>query len=90
MAAKYEKLKELGCGSFGKAWLSLDKGSKRKCVLKEIKVAALSNKEIDQALAEVAILATCRHHNVIRYLDAYVDRQNCSLNIAMEYADGGM
>ncbi|XP_041357208.1 cytokinesis protein sepH-like [Gigantopelta aegis] len=89
MAGKYEKLKELGCGSFGKAWLALDKSTRTKCVLKEIKVSVLSDKEVDQALAEVSILARCRHHNVIRYADAYVDKRDGTLNIAMEYADGG-
>jgi NIMA (never in mitosis gene a)-related kinase len=55
--------------------------------VKIIKILKLSEKELDQALTEVSILARCKHVNIIKYQDAFVD--DGSLNIVMEYANGG-
>ncbi|XP_046543199.1 serine/threonine-protein kinase Nek6-like [Haliotis rubra] len=86
MAGKYGKLHLLGSGSFGQAWLVTNK-DKVKSVLKEIKLTSLSEKEVDQALVEVTVLAKCRNVNVVKYREAFVE-EKC-LKIVMEYADGG-
>ncbi|XP_046335298.1 serine/threonine-protein kinase Nek3-like [Haliotis rufescens] len=86
MAGKYEKLCLLGSGSFGQAWLVTNK-DQLKSVLKEIKLTSLSEKEVDQALVEVTVLAKCRHVNVVKYRETFVE-EKC-LKIVMEYADGG-
>ncbi|XP_050409828.1 probable serine/threonine-protein kinase nek3 [Patella vulgata] len=87
MAGEYEKLQVLGSGTFGTAWLANIKSSRKKCVLKEIKVSDMTKKGIDQAIIEVTVLARCRHENIIRYLGAFID-DGC-LFIAMEYAESG-
>ncbi|KAK6190468.1 hypothetical protein SNE40_002330 [Patella caerulea] len=87
MAGEYEKLEVLGSGTFGTAWLANMKSSRKKCVLKEIKVSDMTKKGIDQAIIEVTVLARCRHENIIRYLGAFIDG-GC-LFIAMEYAESG-
>ncbi|XP_052218811.1 serine/threonine-protein kinase Nek3-like isoform X2 [Dreissena polymorpha] len=87
MADKYNKLFELGSGSFGKAWVVLEKQTGRKCVSKEIQISGLGKKEMDRCVVEVWMLSICYHVNIVRYIQAYVS-DGC-LNIVMEYASGG-
>ncbi|XP_071941131.1 uncharacterized protein [Antedon mediterranea] len=87
MANKFEKIRVIGSGSFGQAWLVCSKQSKRKYVVKEMQVSNMTEKERNQALNEVSILARLKHKHVIRYRQAFVN--NGMLCIAMEYADGG-
>lgn len=49
----------------------------------------LSAKEKDNALNEVRILASINHPNVIGYKEAIFEDSTNSLNVVMEYADGG-
>ncbi len=74
-------------GTFGQAWLSRHLPSGHLCVVKSVATRGLSEKDKEQALNEVSVLARCRHVNVIRYRDAFVTMT--TLNIAMEYADKG-
>ncbi|KAK2156579.1 hypothetical protein LSH36_209g01027, partial [Paralvinella palmiformis] len=87
MAAKYQKLENIGKGAFGSAWLVLRRHTDRRYVLKEVPVRGMSTKAKKQALTEVKALSRCRHVNVIRYREAFVD--SAALCIIMEYADGG-
>ncbi|XP_076453647.1 uncharacterized protein LOC143288875 [Babylonia areolata] len=87
MAGEYEKLRLLGSGSYGKAWLVRCRSKKKQAVLKEIKLDSLSDKEMEQALLEVKILAKCRHVNIISYCEAFVSA--CRLHIVMEFAESG-
>ncbi|KAL8563476.1 hypothetical protein ACOMHN_011955 [Nucella lapillus] len=87
MAGQYEKVKLLGSGSYGKAWLANCRSKKRQVVVKEIKLDGLSDKEIEQALLEVKILAKCRHVNIISYCEAF--ESACCLHIVMEFAENG-
>ena len=50
-------------------------------------MGALNEKERQQTLTEVEVLARCRHVNVIRYREAFLE--DATLNIVMSYADGG-
>ncbi len=88
MAEKYSLVEVIGSGSFGRAWLAEQNANGKPCVVKEVQVVGLSKKARDQALTEVSALAKCKHINVIRYKDAFIDKM--SLNIVMEYADGGI
>lgn len=87
MAGKFEWLSVIGSGTFGEAWLAKCLSTKSKCVIKVIKIQKLSQKELDQCLTEVTILARCTHRNIVTYKDAFVDKS--ALNIVMEYAEGG-
>ena len=86
---RYSYRKVLGVGNYGKAWLVRSRGSNRPYVVKEVNVACMSEKERDQAINEVAILARLKHVNVIRYREAFVTRAGAVLAIVMEYADRG-
>lgn len=88
MAGIYELQNLIGTGTFGEAWIARNRKDNSKCVVKIVKILKLSERELDQALTEVSVLARCNHINIIKYLDAFVDEG--SLKIAMEYADGGI
>jgi NIMA (never in mitosis gene a)-related kinase len=49
----------------------------------------LSEKERENALNEVRILASIDHPNIISYKEAFIDEESASLWIVMEYADAG-
>ncbi|CAG5125285.1 unnamed protein product, partial [Candidula unifasciata] len=87
--ARYDKVVLLGTGSYGKVWLVDTHNSTRdQKVLKEINLTGLGEKDIEQALTEVTILARCRHSNIIGYSEAFVNKTTLRLSIVMEYAPG--
>ncbi len=49
----------------------------------------MNQKEKENALNEVRILASISHTNIIGYKDAFYDEPTNSLCIIMEYAGGG-
>jgi len=49
----------------------------------------LSDKEKENALNEVRILASIRHPNIVGYKEAFLDENSNSLCIVMEYANNG-
>lgn len=86
---RYERVEQIGSGTFGHAWLVKSRASGRQYVVKEIKVTSLPVHEREQSVNEVAILSQCKHVNIIRYKEAFIEQASGSLNIVMEYADGG-
>jgi NIMA (never in mitosis gene a)-related kinase len=68
----------------------------REYALKKVKIGNLSEKEKENALNEVRILASINHPNIIGYKEAFLDEPSNSLwyfpllcSIVMEYADDG-
>jgi len=57
--------------------------------LKKVKMANLSEKEKQNALNEVRILASLNTFYVINYKEAFYDEAESCLGIVMEYADKG-
>lgn len=57
--------------------------------LKKVKMLNLSDKEKENALNEVRILASINNPNVISYKEAFIDESSSSLCLVMEYADNG-
>ena len=49
----------------------------------------LSEKEKENAVNEIRILASLSHPNIVGYKDAFFDDSTLTLCIVMEYADGG-
>jgi NIMA (never in mitosis gene a)-related kinase len=49
----------------------------------------LNDKEKDNALNEVRILASIEHPNIAAYKEAFLEESTSTLCIVMEYADGG-
>ena len=57
--------------------------------LKRVKFYKLSEKEKENALNEIRILASVKNKNVISYKEAFFIEKDSSLGIVMEYADNG-
>ena len=55
----------------------------------KVKISRLSEKEKNNALNEVRILASIENKNIIAYKEAFFDENSNSLCIVMEFADGG-
>lgn len=87
MSSNFKKLKCIGEGSFGKAWLVQEISSKNKYVLKEIELSKLNEKQKNEAKKEVTVLAKMDHVNIVKYIDNFLTSN--LLGIIMEYCDGG-
>ena len=57
--------------------------------MKKVKMIKLTEKEKQNALNEVRILASINHPNIIGYKEAFFEDSTSCLCIIMEYADGG-
>lgn len=84
---RYSKIKQIGSGTFGQAWLVESTASKRKYALKELSVSAMSEQDRHLALNEAKILSKLKHKNIVRYKEAFVAQGK--LCIAMEFAERG-
>ncbi|EGD78357.1 NEK/NEK1 protein kinase [Salpingoeca rosetta] len=83
----YRRVRLVGSGSFGKAWLVQRKTSLSQYVMKEIAVRLLDEGARKAAVNEVMVLQQLRHPYIVRYRDAFC--HNGMLCICMEYAAGG-
>ena len=83
----FRHIRELGQGAQGKALLVQHKSTGNKYVLKQIPLSRLPNRRADPALSEVEVLSRLSHQNITRLNGAWRTRE--SINILMEYADGG-
>jgi NIMA (never in mitosis gene a)-related kinase len=54
-----------------------------------VEMRNLSDKEKDNAINEVRILASIDHQNIISYKEAFVDSKSDTLCIVMELVDNG-
>ncbi|XP_077441337.1 serine/threonine-protein kinase Nek1 isoform X4 [Vanacampus margaritifer] len=79
---KYEKVKKIGEGSFGKAVLVKAKKDGHQYVIKE-----MSDKERQESRKEVSVLANMSHPNIVQYKESF-EEGGC-LYIVMDYCEGG-
>ncbi|XP_054590851.2 serine/threonine-protein kinase Nek1 isoform X1 [Nothobranchius furzeri] len=84
---KYEKVKKIGEGSFGKAILVKSKEDGHQYVIKEIGISGMSSKERQESRREVAVLANMSHPNIVQYKESF-EEGGC-LYIVMDYCEGG-
>uniref|UniRef100_A0A669BU41 non-specific serine/threonine protein kinase n=1 Tax=Oreochromis niloticus TaxID=8128 RepID=A0A669BU41_ORENI len=84
---KYEKVKKIGEGSFGKAILVKSKDDGHQYVIKEIGISGMSSKERQESRKEVAVLANMSHPNIVQYKESF-EEGGC-LYIVMDYCEGG-
>ena len=54
-----------------------------------VKIKQLEEKELENALNEVRLLASINHPFISRYKEAFVDEDSESLCIIMEYSNDG-
>jgi len=84
---KYQRIKKIGEGSFGKALLVRRKGDGRHCVVKEIAIGKMSPKEREESKREVKVLSQLKHPNIVMYQESFEGMGN--LYIVMDYCEGG-
>ncbi|KFR17162.1 Serine/threonine-protein kinase Nek5, partial [Opisthocomus hoazin] len=80
---KYEIIKKIGEGSFGKIFLAKGKVDNEQCVIKEINLT----KEKEASQKEVILLAKMKHANIVTFYASLQEKNK--LYIVMEYCDGG-
>jgi len=83
----YRRLRLLGQGSFGKAFLARDLADNELCVMKQIRVEKMDTKARDTAVREAVALRRVRHPNVVRFRQVFV--RSGWLCLVMDFADGG-
>ena len=79
----------LGKGAFGIVLLVKRILDGQTYAMKQVRISQLTDKERENALNEIRILASLSHKNIIGYKDAFFDEKSKTLNIVMEFADGG-
>lgn len=84
---KYEVVKDLGTGSYGKVVLARNKRTSELVAIKEIMMTNMSDEEKDKSFKEVNLLKSLDHPNIISLKDSFQDKGH--LYIVMEYIDGG-
>lgn len=55
----------------------------------QVKIGQMKEKEKENALNEVRILASISHPNIVNYRDAFFDDRTQTLCVVMELADAG-
>lgn len=96
MMSEFTVVCKLGQGSFGEV-VKVRRHSdnkeyalkKVKCHLTQVKINKLKEKDIENALNEVRILASVDDLHIIKYKDAFYDKDSQSMCIVMEFANGG-
>ena len=81
--------KKLGEGAFSIVYKVNRKSDNKPYALKKVKIGQLKNKEKENALNEIRILASISHPNVIQFKEAFINEEDNTLCIIMEYAGGG-
>lgn len=82
-------IEKIGDGAYSNVFRVRRLQDNKKYALKKVKLVHLSEKERENAINEVRILASVKHPNVIQYKEAFLDEQSQSLCIVMELCDGG-
>ena len=86
---RFKILEKLGEGSYSTVLKVQRLADGNIYALKRVKFYKLSDKEKENALNEIRILASVQDKNVISYKEAFFDEKDSSLGIVMEYADKG-
>ena len=86
----YKIIKLLGEGSYGKAFLCINRMDNSQCVIKQINIQNMSEKDKQDTLNEAKILEKLDHPNIIKFKEVFIENKPIkTLNIVTEYADGG-
>ena len=85
----FEFGRELGKGAFGSVSIVKRLEDNKIYAMKRVKIGRLGKKEKDNSFNEVRLLASLDHKNIIGYKEAFFDDRSKTLNIVMEYAEGG-
>lgn len=82
---RYERLKELGAGTYGCVWLARDRETGQKVALKRIKLDSPDEGIPATAIREIAILKELKHRNIVELIS--VVHTDTKLTLVFEYAE---
>eukprot|EP00392_Amoebophrya_sp_AT5.2_P007546 g7561.t1 len=82
--SKYERLRIVGEGSFGKCWLVRSRGTGKELIQKVIDLSKMTAEERSDTQREVEVLGKLRHP----YRESFAEK-NQFLSLIMDYASGG-
>ena len=85
----FEIIKQLGKGVFGIVLLARRREDNKIYAIKRVQISNLNQKEKQNALNEVRILASISHQNIIGYKESFYDEDTQTLNLVLEFADDG-
>ena len=85
----FEILKQLGKGSFSLVLVAKRKEDNKIYAIKRVQISNISNKEKLNALNEIRLLSSINHQNIIGYKESFYDEPTETLNMVLEYAEGG-
>ena len=89
MIRDFQILSKLGEGAYSVVYKVKRITDGVEYALKKIKLLDLKEKERENALNEVRLLASIRHPNIVSYKEAFFEKKINVLCIVMEYADDG-
>ena len=85
----FELISKLGEGSYSTVYKVRRKADLKMYALKKVKLKNLSEKEKQNALNEIRILASIKSDHIISYKEAFIDEKEKSLCLVMEFANKG-
>lgn len=85
----YEKICDIGKGSFGAVSKIKRKADAKILVWKELNYGKMGEKEKQMLVSEVNILRELNHQNIVRYYDRLIDKEKTKIYIIMEYCERG-
>ena len=85
----FQIISKLGEGAYSTVFKVIRTIDRKTYALKKVKLLNLSDKEKENALNEVRILASVKSNYVVSYKEAFFDEKDRTLCIVMEFADNG-
>ena len=85
----FEIINKLGNGAYSEVFKVRRKADSKIYALKKVKLKNLKEKEKQNSLNEIRILASIKSPFVISYKEAFFTEEDKTLNLVMEYADSG-
>ena len=85
----FQIISKLGEGAYSIVYKVMRIVDRKIYALKKVKLLNLSDKEKENALNEVRILASVKSNFVVSYKEAFFDEKDRTLCIVMEFADNG-
>ena len=85
----FELISKLGEGSYSTVYKVRRKADLKMYALKKVKLKNLSEKEKQNALNEIRILASIKSDHIISYKEAFIEEKDKILCLVMEFANKG-
>ena len=85
----FEIINKLGTGGFSKVYKVRRKQDNQIYAFKKVQILNLSEKQKQNCLNEIRVLASIKNKYIVNYKEAFLDPKDSTLCLVMEYADKG-